>query len=77
MAVAKVQGIIDLYYINSLGNIVLVDFKTDKTKNKEEFILRYKKQLDIYKEALEKLTYKKVDKKYIYSFSIDSEIEVE
>ena len=49
-----VQGIIDLYYITKAGEIVLVDYKTDKVKKGEELIEKYEEQLRIYKEALEK-----------------------
>ena len=41
-----------------------------------EFIKKYKIQLDIYKEAIEKLTGYRVEKKYIYSFNLDRKIEV-
>ena len=71
-----IQGIIDLYYIDQKGNLVLVDFKTDKISKEEVYLKRYKKQLDIYKEALEKLTKKEVTHTYIYSFYLDKEIEV-
>lgn len=71
-----IQGVIDLYYINKNNNIVLVDFKTDKLFKEEEYILRYKKQLEIYKKALEKLKYLKVEKTYIYSFTLNKEIEI-
>ncbi len=71
-----IQGVIDLYYINKNGNIILVDFKTDRLRNEKDYILRYKKQIDIYKEALNRLTLKKVEKSYIYSFELDKEIEV-
>lgn len=71
-----IQGVIDLYYINEKGNIVLVDFKTDKLKNKEDFVKKYKIQLDIYKEALERLTKLKVEKTYIYSFNLDCKIDI-
>ncbi len=71
-----IQGVIDLYYINSSDEVVLVDFKTDKLSDETEFITRYKKQLDIYKEAIEKLTKKSVKNVYIYSFNLDKEIEI-
>ena len=58
------------------GNIVLVDFKTDRIKKDEDFVNRYKLQLELYKEALEKLTSKKVEKVYIYSFYLNKEIEL-
>ncbi len=72
-----IQGIIDLYYINKNGNVILIDFKTDKLDKDQEYIKRYKKQLQIYKIALEKLLNKKVEKSYIYSFYLDRVIEVE
>ena len=72
-----IQGVIDLYYINKNNNITLVDFKTDRIEKDEEFINKYKIQLYIYKEALEKLTGYKVDKIYIYSFYLDKKIEVD
>ena len=71
-----IQGVIDLYYINNSGKVILVDFKTDRINNDKEFIDKYKIQLDIYKEAIEKLTGYKVEKKYIYSFYLDKKIEV-
>ena len=71
-----IQGIIDLYYINQNENIVLIDFKTDRLKEEQEYINKYKKQLEIYKEALEKIIGKKVENTYIYSFYLDKEIEV-
>lgn len=72
-----IQGVIDLYYINKNNNITLVDFKTDRIEKDEEFVNKYKIQLDIYKEAIEKLTGYKVGKKYIYSFYLDKKIEVD
>lgn len=71
-----IQGIIDLYFVNEKGNIVLIDFKTDKINEEELFVTRYKKQLEIYKVALEKITGKTVEKSYIYSFNLDKKIEI-
>ena len=72
-----VQGIIDLYYIDENNNIILVDYKTDYVKNDEkELIEKYKKQLSIYKIALEEALQKKVYKIYIYSTYLEKSIEV-
>ena len=57
--------------------MVLVDFKTDKLDNDDDFIKRYKKQLDIYKEAINELTDYKVDEVYIYSFNLNKAIKLE
>ena len=63
------QGIIDLYYINENDELVLVDYKTDYVEKSEEqkLIKKYREQLNLYKEALEKALNRKVDKVYIYS----------
>ena len=69
------RGIIDAYFEEN-GEIVLVDYKTDfvTEENKDVVINRYKKQLDLYSEALENLTGKKVKEKCIYLFGIDEAI---
>ena len=72
------RGIIDVYFEEN-EEIVLLDYKTDfvNNENKEVVINRYKKQLDLYSEALEKLTGKKVKEKCIYLFGIDESFSYE
>lgn len=76
-----VQGIIDAYFYeeNESGGreIVIVDYKTDYVKTEEELCARYKKQLDYYGLALERLTGLCVREKIIYSFCLGREISVE
>ena len=66
-----VQGIIDLYYINKEGKLILVDYKTDYVTNGDVSKLeeRYRVQLDLYKIALENATGKKVDKAMIWALN--------
>lgn len=73
-----VQGIIDLYFVNQDGSIVLVDYKTDYVeKGKEnELVEKYRKQLEIYRKALEQALGKNVDKRYIYSVYLEKLIEM-
>lgn len=73
-----VQGIIDLYYINSNNELILVDFKTDFIKSGEEecLIKKYNKQLEIYRKALEQSLNKKVEHTYIYSVTLSKCIEL-
>ncbi len=71
-----VQGIIDLYFINKNGNIVLLDYKTDFVDSETELIDKYKIQLELYKQALEESTGLKVEKSYIYSLFLNKAIEV-
>ena len=72
-----VQGIIDAYFEED-GELVLVDYKTDRILPGEEKILeeRYRTQLDDYAQALERLLKKKVKEKIIYSFTLQKEIPV-
>ena len=73
-----VQGIIDLYYIDKDDNLILVDYKTDYVENGNEIELvnRYRNQLKLYKNALEKALNKNVYKMYIYSVYLEKEIEL-
>ena len=73
-----VQGIIDLYYIDKDNNLILVDYKTDyvESGNEIELVNRYRNQLELYKDALEKALNKKVYKMYIYSVYLEKEIEL-
>ena len=63
------QGVMDLYYINKNDELILVDYKTDYAKKGDEQKLteKYKEQLNLYQEALEKAQKRKVDKVIIYS----------
>jgi ATP-dependent helicase/nuclease subunit A len=74
---AVVQGIIDLYFIEEDG-IVLVDYKTDRIKRGEENVLvgHYKVQIDAYRKALEQMTGKKVKEAYIASLTLCKNIEI-
>ena len=72
-----VQGIIDLYYINSNNELVLVDYKTDYVTKEDELIEKYSKQLELYRKALEEALNKNVSKTYIYSTCLNKSIEVQ
>lgn len=63
------QGIIDTVFVED-DQWVLVDYKTDRVKSGDELIRRYKIQMDLYKEALERLTNIPVKASYIYSFRL-------
>lgn len=74
-----VQGIIDLYYINKNGELILVDYKTDYVEegNEQELRDKYEGQLNIYKRALEKALNRKVEAVYIYSIYLSKEISMD
>ncbi len=70
-----VQGIIDAFFEED-GELILLDYKTDRVNREGELIDRYKAQLDYYQEALEQITGKKVRERIIYSFHLEKEIQV-
>lgn len=79
-----IQGIIDCMFEEEDG-IVILDYKTDKVrastpeekKNRiEEIKNDYKKQLDLYEEAITKLTGKKVKEKILYLFDIGETVNI-
>ena len=74
-----VQGIIDLYYINKNDEVILVDYKTDYVEkdNEQTLIEKYKKQLELYKKALERSLEKKVAHTYIYSVYLNKSLELD
>ena len=76
--VILVQGIIDLYYINQNNELILVDYKTDYITYGEEksLILKYRKQLELYKRALEMSLKRDVTNTYIYSTVLNKLIEI-
>lgn len=71
-----IQGIVDAYFEEN-GELVIVDYKTDAIHHPEELIGRYKEQLKYYKEALEKLTAKKVKEMILYSYALNEAVYVE
>lgn len=70
-----VQGIIDCV-IEEDDGLVVVDFKTDRVGDEQTLIDRYRKQLDLYAEACEKMFGKKVLEKIIYSFALSKSISL-
>ena len=73
--VILVQGIIDAYFEEEDGSVVL-DYKTDKVKSAEQLKERYHAQLEYYAQALEGLLEKPVKEKIIYSFTLREEIRL-
>ncbi len=68
-----IQGIIDACFEEG-GQLVLVDYKTDRVRDPQILIDHYKKQLDYYERALTQMTGKKVKEKLIYSFELEQVI---
>lgn len=64
-----IQGIIDAFFVED-GEIVLLDYKTDKVQNGKELWDRYETQLDYYEEALTRLMQMPVKERILYSFGL-------
>lgn len=70
------QGVIDCFFEED-GQIVLIDYKTDKTDETGELLVgRYKNQLTLYGDALEKIFNKPVKEMLIYSFYLGRSISI-
>ncbi|WP_288222497.1 helicase-exonuclease AddAB subunit AddA [uncultured Clostridium sp.] len=71
----RLQGIIDCIFEEEDG-IVLLDYKTDYVVEgmEEEIIEKYRVQLKYYKDAVEKITGKKVKESYLYLFGLGKEV---
>jgi ATP-dependent helicase/nuclease subunit A len=72
-----IQGIIDCCFLEE-GQWVLIDYKTDAViKGREHLVAeRYRMQLELYKEALIKITSKQVKESFIYLFSVNEAIKL-
>lgn len=71
--IVLVQGIIDVYF-EEKGELVVLDYKTDKVYKASQLVERYRAQLDYYARALEQITGKRVKEKIIYSVTLQEEI---
>ena len=72
----RLQGIIDCFFEEEDG-VVLLDYKTDYVEHgkEDELLERYKVQIDLYTETLEKIIGKKIKERYLYLFGIDKEVK--
>ena len=71
-----VQGIIDAFFTEG-EDIVLVDYKTDRTEKPDgsDLVEKYRPQLAWYAQAIERLTQKNVSRRMIYSFGLGRALE--
>jgi len=71
------QGVIDCFFEEN-GEIVLVDFKTDKVNANTigKKVFEYTPQLNIYASALERITKKRVKERIIYFFAMEKAYDI-
>ncbi len=74
-----IQGIVDAFFFEG-DRLYIADYKTDRVpegeKGEKILIERYKKQLELYGEALSRITGRKTGGLYIYSVVLGREIEI-
>ncbi len=70
-----VQGMLDLAFEED-GEIVIVDYKTDRGVTEEELRERHFEQLSIYAKAVERCTDYRVKAVYVYSLALKKEIKM-
>ncbi|MFM1653187.1 helicase-exonuclease AddAB subunit AddA [Brevibacillus sp. B_LB10_24] len=70
-----VQGVIDCLAEEPDGSLIMVDYKTDamigsdRAASLVQLTNRYRKQLQLYTQAIEQIWQRRVDKSYLYFFS--------
>lgn len=67
-----VQGIADCVFEEN-GELVVLDYKTDRVKDESELLERYRKQIAFYVSAVEKTFKKPVKQSMLYSFYMGRE----
>ena len=63
------QGTIDCFFVEEDGTIVLLDYKTDRAKNREtaeSIAKKYDVQMKYYRRALSEILGKEPDEAYLY-----------
>ena len=70
-----IQGIADCAFLEN-GELVVVDYKTDRLENETDFVVKYASQVLLYKKALIQCTGYNVKSAVLYSFHLGKEIEV-
>ena len=70
-----VLGKADLVFEENSG-IVIVDYKTDRTKTEDDFVTAYQGQLKMYSLAMAQLLEMPVKEMLIYSLELGKEIKI-
>ncbi len=70
-----IQGIADCVFEED-GQLVIVDYKTDRVSTTGELVERYRPQLQLYRQALENALQLPVKECLLYSFSLNKTIPV-
>ena len=72
---SMLQGTADCLFEEN-GEIVLVDYKTDRVRSPDELAERYDLQVKLYAAALTKIFGKRVKEAYLYSFALGKTVRI-
>lgn len=70
-----IEGVADCAFEEN-GELVIIDFKTDRASDESELVLHYKEQLSVYRRCLAEVIGLPVKETVIYSFSLGKTIEI-
>ena len=70
-----IEGVVDCAFIEN-GELIIVDFKTDKASSGTELAEKYKEQLSVYRRCLSEVLDLPVKQTIIYSFRLNECIEL-
>ncbi len=71
-----IEGVVDCAFVEN-GELVIVDFKTDRASNGAELAQKYREQLSIYRRCLAEVLGLPVKQTIIYSFKLAECIEID
>ncbi len=70
-----IEGVVDCAFEEN-GELVIIDFKTDRASDESELVAHYKEQLSVYRRCLTEVIGLPVKQTVIYSFSLGKTIEI-
>ncbi|MCH5298182.1 MAG: helicase-exonuclease AddAB subunit AddA [Ruminococcus sp.] len=70
------QGAVDLAFVED-GEVVIVDYKTDRVRDAYKLSEMYSKQVELYKQALEETMERRVKEVIIYSVYLGEQIKID
>lgn len=73
-----IQGVVDCFFEDNNGKYVIIDYKTDAVSQGDEnmLALRHKRQIELYKRAIEDIESIKIDECCIFSFVLGKFIPI-
>ncbi len=70
-----IEGVADCAFEEN-GELVIIDFKTDRASDESELVAHYREQLSVYRRCLSEVIGLPVKQTVIYSFSLGKTIEI-